>query len=168
MEMPYYLDKFTKSADQIDRNQLSLYEMEYKVGIWLQSVALKMQKKSWLNPGPTARSFEESVFFSIWINDEAIRENKLYYNIHALQLRALTGYSIKSREFAAAFRTRFGPFKNKWPNVSLDFGPLTLMEGWVSIDINHFEKEAVDLAHQFFDLSLILDELLLARKKLHK
>ena len=168
METGYFLDVFNKSADRIDRNQLRLSGMEYKVGVWLQSVALKMQKKSWLNPGSTARPFEDSVFFSIWINDDALQENKLLYNIHALRLRELTGYSIKSREFADAFRTRFRPFEKKWPNVSVDFGPLTLMEGWVSIDINHFEHQILTLTHQFFHLQPIIDDLLLARKKTGK
>lgn len=168
MENPWFLDKFTKSADQIDRSRLSIHEMDYRVGVWLQSVCLKMQKKSWLNPVSTARPFEESIFFSIWISDRAIQESRLNYNIHALQLRELTGYSIKSREFAAAFRAQFSPLACKWPNVSVDFGPLTLMEGWISVDLNDFEQNIVTLTHQFLDISPIIDDLLLARKKTAK
>jgi hypothetical protein len=37
--------------------------------------------------------------------------------------------------------------ENKWPNVSTNFRPLTLMQGWVSIDINNFENEIADLTH---------------------
>jgi hypothetical protein len=168
MDIPGFLDKFTKSAGQIDRNLLSAHEMDYSVGVWLQSVCLKMQKKSWLNPVSTARPFEESIFFSIWINDEAIQESKLNYNIHAFHLRELTGYSIKSREFAAAFRAQFSPLASKWPNVSVDFGPLTLMEGRIGVDLNDFEQNIVTLAHQFLDISPIIDDLLLARKKTAK
>lgn len=89
----------------------------------------------------------------------------LNYNIHALKLRQLTGYSIKSRDFAEAFRSRFKPFENKWPNVSVDFGPLTLMQGWVSIDIENPENEIAGLAHQFLEIQFIIDELLKERKK---
>jgi hypothetical protein len=168
METTFLLDKLKKYAGQIDRNLLDQYEMDYSVGIMLRSVVLKMQKKSWLNPLATAHPFKESIFFSIWINDEAIQEKKLHYNIHAFRLRELKNYSIKSREFAAAFRTKFKTFENKWPNVNLNFGPLTLMEGWVNIDINNFEKEIVLLAHQFLELHPIIDDLLLERKKIPK
>jgi hypothetical protein len=165
MDTIYYLQKFEKSADQLDRQLLRQHQMEYKIGVWLQSVALKMQKRSWLNPPPAAKPFEESVFFSVWLNDASIRESKLYYNIHALQLRQLTGYSIKSREFATAFRSRFKPFEKQWPHVSLDFGPLTLMEGWIGIDVANFEQNISDLAHQFLAIQFIIDDLLAERKK---
>jgi len=66
METPYFLDKFEKSVDQIERNLFSLYEMDYRIGVWLKSVAFS--------------------------------------------------------------------FESKWPNVSLNFGPLTLMEGWVGTE----------------------------------
>jgi hypothetical protein len=165
METTYYLDKFQKSANQLDQRRLGQNQMEYKVGVWLRSVALKMQKKSWLNTSPTARPFEESIFFSVWLNDKAIRENRLYYNIHALKLRQLTGYSIKSREFAAGFRSRFKAFEKNWPNVSLQFGPLTLMEGWIGIDGQNFENQILELAHQFLEIGFIIDDLLEERKK---
>jgi hypothetical protein len=163
METAYFLNRFAKGAGQIDRDLLSLHEMDYRVGIWLRSVALKLQKPSWLNPIPTARPFEESIFFSIWVNEESILQHRLNYNIHALQLRTLRGYAIKSREFAADFRERFSPFAHKWPNVSLDFGPLTLMEGWVDLDMDRLENRIVELSGKFFELHPIIDELLLAR-----
>src|SRR5882757_5935517 len=107
METKYLLDKFQSSVDQLDKQLFSQSQLELKVGVWLNSVALKIQKASWLNKSPSAKPFEESIFFSVWINDGAIQEGKLLYNIHALKLRELTGYSIKSREFAEAFRARF-------------------------------------------------------------
>jgi hypothetical protein len=165
METNFFLDKFQSSVDQLDKQLFSQNQLELKVGVWLNSVALKIQKKSWLNKSPTARPFEESIFFSVWINDEAIQESKLNYNIHALRLRELTGYSIKSREFAEAFRVRFRKFEKKWPNVSIDFGPLTLMEGWVRIDEKNFENVISDLAYKFVEIQFIIDDLLAERKK---
>jgi hypothetical protein len=165
MEIPYYLDRFQKSADQFDKELFSQKKLEYKVGVWLESVALKIQQPSWVNVSLTARPFQESVFFSVWLNDESIRVGKLYYNIHALQLRQLAGYSIKSREFADAFRGRFRSFQKKWPNVRVDHGPLTLMEGWVALDENGMEDAIRDLAGKFAEIAFIIDELLAERKK---
>jgi hypothetical protein len=165
METAYYLDKFQKSVDRFDMKLFSQKKQECKVGIWLDSVVLKIQKKSWINTAPTSRPFKESIFFSIWLNDELIRDRKLYYNIHALKLRQLVGYSIKSREFADAFRARFKPFEKRWPNVSVNFGPLTLMEGWIALDDENLEAIIMDLAYKFLEIEFIIDDLLEARKK---
>jgi hypothetical protein len=165
METTLYLEKFGKSADRLDRNLLNRHKMDYKVGVWVQSVALKMQKKSWADAAPTARPFEGSIFFSVWVSDESIRESELHYNIHAFKLRQLAGYKIQSREFAAAFRARFKAFEKKWPNVRVDFGPLTLMEGWIGVDLKNFDKELVDLAHRFLEIHFIIDDLLEERRR---
>jgi len=163
MDTVYYLDKFQQIAGTLDKELLSRHKMEYKVGEWMHSPVLKMQKRSWMAAG--LKEFEHSVFFSIWVSDDTLKSNKLYYNIHALQLRSLTGYSIKSREFAAAFRTRFAVFAQKWPNVSLDFGPQTLMEGWVAIDVLTLDQDVRDLAGKFLEIEDIIDQLFAERRK---
>jgi hypothetical protein len=165
METACYLDKFQKSIDQLDQKLFNQKQLELKVGVWLNSAVLKIQKRSWLGDPQTAKPFEGSVFFSTWVNDELIKANKLYYNIHALKLRELTGYAIKSRDFAEAFRARFKPFEKNWPNVSLNFGPLTLMEGWVNIDADDFEGAVASLAVHFLEIAFIIDDLLAERKK---
>lgn len=165
METADYLDIFKKTGNQLDQHLLSQQQLEVKVGEWLQSAVLKMQKPSWLNQSETARPFEESIFFSIWVNKETISKNILYYNIHALKLRELKNYSIQSREFAAAFRSRFKAFEKQWPNVSTDFGPLTLMQGWLSTDTENFENELLALANNFLEIQFIIDDLLSERKR---
>jgi hypothetical protein len=165
METIYYLDKFKKSVEQFDRQLFIGKNLEYKVGIWLESVVLKIQKKSWINTSQTAKPFEESIFFSVWLNDESVGKSKLHYNIHALKLRQLTDYSIKSREFADAFRLRFKTFEKEWPNVSVNYGPLTLMEGWITIDEEKLEGIILDLAHKFSEIAFIIDDLLAERRK---
>jgi hypothetical protein len=161
-----WLNKFKQGVDQFDRELFSQKKLDYKVGIWRESAVLKFQKKSWLNTDQPAKPFGESVFFSIWVSDESIREGKLLYNIHALKLRQLAGYSIKSREFAEAFRSEFKPFQKKWPNISVNFGPLTLMEGWVPLDEENFENIIIDLSYKFLEIAFIIDDLLKKRKKL--
>jgi hypothetical protein len=163
IETEYYLDKFQKSLAQLDRKgAFSQKSLAGKVGIWLDSVVLKVQKKSWINA--SAKPFGEGVFFSVWLNDESLDKGKLYYNIHALKLRELKGYVIKSREFAEAFRLKFRSFESKWPNVSVNFGPLTLMEGWIDIEQEKIPDIVTNLASGFSEIAFIIDDLLSERK----
>ena len=164
METTYYLDKFQQCLDQLDKEPFNRENLDLKVGVWIDSVVLKIQKQAWLNNSPTAKPFRESVFFSIWVSDGPISKNKLYYNIHALKMRELTRYSIKSRDFADAFRLRFKAFEHEWPNVSVSFGPLTLMEGWVD-GLENLDEAIPHLAYKFLALSPIIDDLLSERKK---
>ena len=164
MNTDFYLDKMQKSIDLLDKAAFSKRQLEFKIGVWLNSVVLKIQEKAWLNQ-TSVNAFGESVFFSIWINDDTMREGKIYYNIHALKLRELTGYKIKSRHFAESFRDQFKPYAKDWPNVSVAFGPLTLMEGWVKLDMNKMEDVIANLATRFFVIQPIINALLLARKK---
>ena len=80
----------------------------------------------------------------------------------------MANYSIKSREFADAFRSKFKAFEKQWPNVSVNFGPLTHMEGWVGIDSNNFGEVIKDLAYKFLEIEHVIDELLEERKKVFK
>lgn len=162
MDTPYYLDKFQESLHTLNKQPFIKNGLELKVGIWLDSVVLKIQKKAWLNPG-SANSFQESIFFSIWVNDDTLAKNRLYYNIHALKLRKLKNYRIQSRDFAEAFRARFKPYQSQWPNVSMQFGPLTLMEGWIGVA--ELDDLIPQLSNQFLEIASIIDELLAERKK---
>ncbi|GAB2976876.1 hypothetical protein GCM10027049_09780 [Mucilaginibacter puniceus] len=164
MDTTYYLDKFKKSLSLINVSAFTEKNLELKVDIWLSSVVLKIQKKAWLNQSPKAKPFVESVFFSVWVNDDTLQKNRLYYNIHALKLRELKSFRIQSRGFAEEFRKQFKDHANKWPNVSTNYGPLTLMEGWVSLDDN-LENNISNLANNFLDIAYIIDDLLNARKK---
>jgi hypothetical protein len=165
MDFTYYLSEYKKAAKDIDKTILADKEMKVNVGIVLNSVALKLQKKTWTNgahkmfqPGP-------SIFFSVWTNDQSIAEEKLLYNIHAFKLRQLQGYSIASREFAFTFRDKFAAFKNDWPNVSVDFGPLTLMEGWIKADPVSVHRDVLRLANTFLKIDHLVDEVLGTYKK---
>ncbi len=164
MDTFYYLNIFNKGAEQLDTANLVRQQLEFRVGIWHNSVVLKIQKPAWLNP-LSLKPFEESVFFSIWISDYGINQNKLYYNIHALKMRELKAYNIKSRDFAEGFRKEFKRFEQDWPNVRTDYGPLTLMEGWVLFDENLLVAHLTGLTNQFLTIHHIIDDLLTERKK---
>ncbi len=165
MDNKFYLDKFRQAADLLDKKLLAKKQIEVAVGIYLDSVFLKLYKRSWANDSPDPVTAESRIFFSIWINDTAIKEKKILYNIHALKLRKLKGYSIESRKFADAFRTRFKSLAHKWQNISLTFGPLTLMEGWLTVDLENFQDEVLELCNKFLDTAHLIDDTLIQFKK---
>ena len=162
METAYFLNKMERIVDKLDAGLLNEKQIEVTTGVWLNSVVLKLQKKSWRHNSAKSAA---SIFFSVWLNDEAINSNKIFYNIHALKLRELTGYSIQSREFAFAFREGFCAFEERWPNVSTQYGPQTLMQGWQEIDLENFEEEVLQLANLFLQIDFIISGLLAERKK---
>jgi hypothetical protein len=82
-----------------------------------------------------------------------------------LKLRQLAGYSITSRDFANDFRNGLASMRKTWPNVSMDHGPLTLMQGWIEIRSNSFERDILVLMEGFQRLSLLIDRLLESRLK---
>jgi hypothetical protein len=102
------------------------------------------------------------------VNDKTIKQNKVFYNIHALKLRELKGYSIPSTEFAINFRKDFKSFEHHWENVSVSFGPLTLMEGWKSFDMENLENIINTLANNFLEIEYLIDNTLKPFKKVNK
>ena len=165
MDTAFYLEKFQRAAGQLDQKLLHKKDIEVAVGVILDSVFLKLYKKSWASPLQDPLTAESRIFFSIWINDAAIEEQKMLYNIHALKLRHLKGYALESRKFADAFRNDFKVFEPQWPNVSVKFGPLTLMEGWVKIDLINFHDEIFMLANNFLAIAHLVDDTLVKFKK---
>lgn len=135
----------------------SNYEIICEAGEWLDCAVLKLRKPSWSqgNPG-------EGVFFSVWIGEKDFRKQRFNYNIHALKLRLWKSHAIKPREFAANFRRRFntGP----WPNVSTDFGPQTLMQGWMPSELSEFRASVRGLMDRFVSIHTSIDEMLEKRK----
>ncbi len=157
MDFDFYLDKFENSSKRLDKNQLSKRQLEVSVGIVLDSVFLKLYKPAWTNDLNNPLNAEARIFFSIWVNDKTIKGNKVFYNIHALKLRKLKGYAILSRAFADSFRKQFITHQNEWENVSVKFGPLTLMEGWIEFEEDNLVKTVSTLATNFFEIDALID-----------
>jgi hypothetical protein len=105
-------------------------------------------------------SNESGIFFSLWLDPHSLRQQRVLYNIHALRLRALVGYTLTSREFARAFRQAFEPLRASWPNVETDRGPQTLMEGWIPLLGNSFHPDLLRLLVRFEKISPLIDRLL--------
>lgn len=165
MDYEYYLEKFRKSADLLDMNILNEKHLEINVGITLNSVFLKLYKKEWANDKTDPINSKTSIFFSIWLNENTIRENKIFYNIHALKLRQLKEYSISSREFANSFRRDFKKYEQDYENISVKFGPLTLMEGWTKLKEENLENSILKLANNFLKIEYLIDKTLENFKK---
>jgi hypothetical protein len=50
-------------------------------------------------------------------------------------------------------------------NVSADYGPLTLMQVWIEVDLNRFEKDTLVLMERFEHISPLIDRLLESRRR---
>ena len=128
-----------------------------KVG---QPPTLKLLKDAWTNDSHDQLRNTSGIFFSIWESTRKGDEDRLLYNIHALKMRQLQGYKARSREFAFAFRREFLPYWGAWPHVSTDYGPLTLMQGWIERRPHRLARDIYDLAQPFQDLVPVIDRLL--------
>lgn len=147
-------------AGEIGKNQLHAV-----TGKWHGSSAIRIDKDHWREGALFAGPSEAGIFFSVWVDEESLRRKRFQYNIHALKLRSLRRYQLRSREFAAAFRDGFATHATGWPNVSTNHGPQTLMQGWGSLDELSFEREVADLVRRFVPLSSAIDTLLDARSR---
>ncbi|MDP4151237.1 MAG: hypothetical protein Q8927_11980 [Bacteroidota bacterium] len=160
LSVDIYLDveRFQNAVNKFDRALLARKQIEVYVGTYVDCAVLKLYKRSWANPSLDPLTSPSRIFFSIWINP--VGERKLFYNIHALKLRELIGYKIESRKFADAFRTSFKEFEHKWKNVSIKFGPLTLMQGSVNIEPDIFQQEVLGLSNNFLEIEHLVDNAL--------
>jgi hypothetical protein len=165
MDFTLYSGKFQQAAKRLDKKVLEKKQIEVAVGIYLDSVFLKLFKKRWANKSHDPLTDDSRIFFSVWVNDPIISEQKIFYNIHALKLRRLDGYSIAGRVFADNFRKKFKLFEHQWPNVSMKFGPRTLMEGWVNMNIKNYPEKILELANQFLEIDYLIDDTLELFKK---
>ncbi len=137
---------------------LKKHRLHCFTGEVLDCAVLKLQKDTWTTDAYRGHG----VFFSVWIGEKELKRQRFNYNIHAFKLRLLEGHAIKPVEFAAAFRARFDPAP--WPNLSLDYGPQTLMQGWLPADLATFRRDVLGLMKKFVAIHQIIDEMLAERR----
>ena len=167
MDYEHYLERFRKSAGQLDKALLHHPELRIHVGVTLESVVLKLYKPDWTNDPSDPVQARTRICFAIWVNAVTLKRSRVYYNIHALKLRGLKGYTLTSRAFADQFRTAFKEYTPHWEHVSVSFGPLTLMEGWEHFEDEQLEQVVVKLASNFITIAPLIDQSL-AKFKLNK
>lgn len=160
MDESFYRQKFQEAVDMLSGKEFIDSGLRLSVDTILESVALKIYKPEWSSTPESPIDAPGRIFFSVWINDQSIKEGRLYYNIHALKLKNLKGYKIPARNFAEDFRNRFAEDQKNWENVSVQYGPLTLMEGWIELRPDHIQNDLCGLARKFLNLSPMIDEAL--------
>jgi hypothetical protein len=163
-----YEPSFKRAGVSIRAQAWFTKEWICKCGAWPSAAApqgpvLKLLKRHWSNDDPAAIGNQSGIFFSMWI--DANDMSRLRFNIHALKLRELKGYTLESRKFATAFRSVFAPLGSSWPKHSDDFGPQTLVEGKMPASPEGIDKLLVGLAAKFVSASMVIDRLLEAAKK---
>jgi hypothetical protein len=161
--MSEHLAAFARATVRV-RRPLEHHGLETRVGRWLDSDVLKLIKPRWLAPAAQGCG----ISLSLWIDADALRLGRLNYNIHALKLRDLPGHRLQSREFAAAFRAAFkaSHSPSTWPNLSLDHGPQTLLQGWIKLVPARLELDAAALIERLASLAPLIDTLLAERATL--
>jgi len=127
----------------------------------LESAVLKVFKAHW-TPDFQDEAIGTTVgsFFSVWIDDAAVKQRGLHYNLHALKLRQLPGHTLESRKFADGFRASFGPRSAGWPAVKMAYGPQTLFQGFAKCPMARADVGAYNLAKKFISLGSTIDGLL--------
>lgn len=158
MDYNFYQQEFQNALDQIPQKQFNDIGLKLSVQTVLESVVLKVYKPEWSSDPQSPLDASSRIFFSIWINDKIINEEKLYYNIHAFKLRELKGYKISSRKFAEKFRDLFTKYQKDWDHVSVEYGPLTLMQGWRELTTDNLQQDIIQLSHRFLEISPVIDE----------
>jgi len=164
MDTTSYLSLFQQAVDKLDKTLLNQKQLQVETGIWLDAVVLRLDKQHWANNPGAKPQTGPAIFFSIWISNTDIKEHKLYYNIHALKLRKLNNYRLTSRKFADDFREQFKSLEHNWPNVSMKFGPQTLMQGWKIIDLDSLIATILEMANKFIEIDILIENLLLMEK----
>ncbi|MFP3835150.1 hypothetical protein [Chryseobacterium sp. SIMBA_028] len=165
MDYTFYLKEFNSVIEIIPKEEFERCNLEVAIEVVLESAALKVYNPEWSGDPLSPLDATGRIFFSIWINEQSIKERKVYYNIHALKVRTLTNYSISSRKFAQDFRSEFLKYQKDWPNVSVDCGPLTLMQGWVDLKVEKLQKNVFELVQNFLKISFTIDRVLALYKK---
>jgi hypothetical protein len=136
-----------------------------KTGFYGNCPVLKLQKAAWTNDDMKSVPNRTGIFFSIWLDDQSIALQQIKYNIHALKLRELKTYKATSIDFAKEFRSRFAEMESDWPNIRVDFGPLTLMQGWIPLVEKTLDRDVLRLMNRFGKISPIIDEMLKSRAR---
>lgn len=136
-----------------------------KTGLWPgpagpEAAVLKLLKPHWSQDLRESIISTSEIFFSVWVDEEAVKRGGVHYNLHALKLRQMSAYALESRKFASAFRAAFGSRSNGWPGVTMAFGPQILFQGFVKCPPRRVEEATLTLLRKFMPLGTLVDDLL--------
>jgi hypothetical protein len=157
-----YLAILENIKTAISADLMHSHHLRCEAGDWMDSATLKLQKDAWTSGGTG-----QGIFFSVWLGEKDLKARRFNYNIHALKLGTLPGHDVKPREFAMAFREKLDAHSQRsdWPNLRTDYGPQTLMQGWMPLDEAAFRPDVESLIRRFVGMHKVIDVLLLERKR---
>lgn len=121
---------------------------------------LYLAKPHWTNRFDPDRESTLGIFCSIWVAPTMLKKKHFAYNIHAKTLAKLPGYQLKPREFAAEFRALVKSDVSAWPNIRLDYGPSTLLQGKEICELDSFAEKVEERILGFVDIYEHIDDLL--------
>ena len=121
---------------------------------------LYIAKAQWTNRFDEDRDATMGIFCSIWVSPALLEQKIFAYNIHAKKLRDMPGYKLVSRKFARDFRNLVKTQVSNWPNISLDHGPTTLLQGKEICELNSFAEKVEERINGFVDIHQHIDSLL--------
>ena len=121
---------------------------------------LYLAKSHWTNRFDPERESTIGIFCSIWVSPALLKQNQFAYNIHSKELRKLPGYQLVSQQFASNFRKLVRTDVANWPNVRLDFGPSTLLQGKDICELSSFAERVEERIHGLVDIHQHVDSLL--------
>ena len=124
------------------------------------SEVLYLAKPNWTNRFDPNRESTIGIFFALWVSPALVRQKQFAYTIHSKQLRKLPGYKLASRQFADEFRLAIKSRVAHWPGISLDFGPLTLLEGHDTCSEASFAQKVEQRVIDFIGIHNEIDRLL--------
>jgi hypothetical protein len=158
----FHLAILESIKDGISTDLMRQHHLRCETGDWMDCAVLKLQKDAWTSGG-----MGQGIFFSVWLGERELKARRFNYNIHAFKTTSLPGHMVKPREFAAAFREKLNAStqKSAWPNLSTDYGPQTLMQGWIPLDEATFRQDVEGLIERFVNMHDVIDALLLERQK---
>jgi len=153
------LKKYEKSHSQalFKKHGLICKQLEYSGEV----ACLYLAKEHWTNRFDPERESTIGVFFSAWVSPELLKKQEFAYTIHSKQLRKLPGYRLASREFADEFRDLVRTRVASWPNIRMDYGPVTLLEGKDTCELDSFEKNVEKRVSDFVGIHEEIDRLIL-------
>jgi len=159
------MNKYLRVFQDIEKEQSK--ELMQKHSLFIKAyidrehdaVVLKLFKDNWVTGD------QYGIFFSIWIDEKELIKNRVAYNIHAIKISLLKQYSLKARIFAESFRKSVRNKVKKWPNISFDYGPHTLIQGYISSDLGALKAKSLILIENFICIHTVIDGLLSKSEK---
>ncbi len=121
---------------------------------------LYIAKPQWTNRFDKKREATIGIFCSIWVAPTLLKQKQFAYNIHSKNIRNLPGYTLVSKKFANDFRDLVRAQVSHWPNISLEHGPTTLLQGKDTCELDSFAEKVEERINGFVDIHQHIDNLL--------